>query len=93
MKYRIKDGFTIRQIAGTWVAVPNGSRATDTSVLVTMSDTAVFLWNLLIEEIGIDQMIMKITTEYEIDEQTAQKDLDRFLMYLNNNNLLEELSR
>lgn len=89
MKYRTKDGFNLRQIAGTWVAVPTGSRASETSALVTLSDTAVFLWNLLSDGISYEEIIEKITEDYEIDEQTARKDLDIFLEYLKTNNLLE----
>lgn len=90
MKLKIKDGFTTRQIVGTWVAVPTGSRASTTSVLVTLSDTAVFLWNLLAEGTPHDDIILKITEEYELDAQTAKSDLDKFLDYLEMHNLLEE---
>lgn len=87
--YKIKDGYNLRQIAGTWVAVPTGSRASETSVLVTLSDTAEYLWNLLSEGIEYEEIITKITEDYEINEQTAKKDLDAFLENLKANNLLE----
>lgn len=87
--YKIKDGFATRQIAGTWVAVPTGSRAAETGVVVTLSDTAVFLWKLLVEGIQLDDIILKITEEYALDKQTAKNDLDKFLENLKANNLLE----
>lgn len=90
MIYKLKDGYTLRQIAGTWVAVPTGSRAEANSALVTLSDTAVYLWNLLLEGVQPDDIITKITEEYEIDAQTAKNDLDKFLEHLKTNNLLEE---
>lgn len=89
MSVKIKDGFNLRQIAGTWVAVPTGSRAAETSVLVTLSDTAVFLWNLLAEGVPYEEIIAKMTEDYEIDGQAARNELDKFIEHLKATNLLE----
>lgn len=90
LKLKIKDGYVIRQIAGTWVSMPTGNRASESSTLFTLSDSAVFLWNLLIEGIQIDDLIMKITEEYDVDEQGAKKDLEKYLEHLKTNDLLED---
>lgn len=87
MTYKIKNGFSIRQVAGTCVAVPTGSGAGN--ILVTLSDTAAFLWNLLIEAKRLEDIIARIIEEYEVDHETAIKDAICFIDYLKTNNLLE----
>ena len=89
VEQKIKDGFMLRQVAGTWVAAPTGSRAAETRALFTLSDTAVFLWNLLVEGIPHQEIIAKMTEEYEIDGQAAKQELDKFIGRLEDNNLLE----
>lgn len=90
MSVKLKDGFTLRQIAGTWVAAPTGTRAAETRALFTLSDTAVFLWNLLAEGIPYEEIIVKMTEDYELDGQAAKTELDKFLEHLAVNDLLDE---
>jgi hypothetical protein len=89
VRYKVKDGFILRQVAGTWVAAPVGSRALETRAIFTLSDTAVFLWNLLAEGIPYEDIITKTTEDYVIDRLTAEKEFDKFLEFLKANNLLE----
>lgn len=88
--HKIKDGFNLRQVAGTWVAAPVGSRALETRALFTLSDTAVFLWNLLAEGVPYEEIVARITEDYELDGQAAKIELDSFLDNLKVNKLLEE---
>lgn len=45
---------------------------------------------LLAEEIPYEEIIAKMTEDYEIDGQAARNELDRFLDHLKANKLLEE---
>lgn len=90
MQIKIKDGFVVRQIAGSWVAVPTGERADDVSGLVTLSDSAAYLWNSLINWTTAEELLKKITDEYEIDEETAKKDIAAFISSLRDKNIIEE---
>ena len=44
-----------------------------------MTDTAAFIWNILPEVETEAEILKKILEEYEIDEETAQKDISDFL--------------
>jgi len=89
VEQKIKDGFMLRQVAGTWVAAPTGSRAAETRALFTLSETAVFLWNLLAEGLPYEEIVAKMTEDYELDGQAAKSELDKFIGRLEDNNLLE----
>lgn len=90
MMYKVKNGYNVRQIAGTWVAVTDGKNPAGTSDIVVLSDTGVFLWNLVLDGISLQDMVEKATEEYEIDATVAQKDIEKFLAELKAGNLLEE---
>jgi len=90
MKYKVKDGYTVRQIAGTWVAVPAGATAAAAGKLVTLNETAVFLWNLLASGAELQELLEKVMEEYEIDRQSAEREIDKYLDLLRENSLLEE---
>lgn len=47
MWIKMKDGFIVRQIADSWVAVPTGERADDVSGLISLSESGAFLWDCL----------------------------------------------
>lgn len=86
---KIKDGFMLRQIAGTWLVVPVAERVVDFNGMFTLSDTGVFLWKLLQEGKDTGELLAAITEEYEIDEETAKTDIDAFLDKLKEQGIVE----
>jgi hypothetical protein len=81
---KIKDDFILREIAGTWLAVPIGSRVVDFNGMITLSETGAFLWKLLETEKSVRELVDAMTEKYEVDEETAGRDIAGFL------DLLEE---
>lgn len=76
---KLKDGFMLREIAGTWVVVPLGQRVIEFNGLMTLSDSGAFLWKMLELGAEIDELLEGIMEEYEIDKGTAQMDIDEFI--------------
>ena len=52
----------------------------DINGLVVMTDTAACIWKILPEVETEAEILKKILEEYEIDEETAQKDISDFLL-------------
>lgn len=76
---RIKDGFMLREIAGTWVVVPLGARVVEFNGLISLTETSAFIWKLLEEGISKEEILTRILAEYDIDEATANNDLNEFI--------------
>lgn len=76
---KLKDQFIVRQIAGTWIAVPIGERVAETKGLLSLSETGVFLWKLLQEDITFEELISALTDEFDVTGETAEKDISAFI--------------
>lgn len=79
---RIAKEFILREIAGECVLVPTGATAQEFNGLITMSDTARFIWENMEKAESLKEMIQMILDEYEIDEETAKKDAIGFISQL-----------
>ncbi len=87
---KIKDGFMLRQIVGTWLVVPVGERVVDFNGMITLSDTGAFLWKQLQEEKTAGELIDLLMGEYEVERETAKADIEEFLDELKNRGLIEQ---
>lgn len=62
--------------------VPTGATTQEFNGLITMSDTARFIWENMEKAESLKEMIQMILDEYEIDEETAKKDAIGFISQL-----------
>lgn len=85
---KIKDGFIIREIAGTWIVVPIRQRVVEFNGLLTLSETGVFLWHYLDKESTKEDLVSAIVEDYDIDELTANSDVEEFINQLKEKELL-----
>ena len=75
---RNKD-FEIVTVAGESMAVPVGEEASTFHGVVTLSDSAAFLLNMLDEEKTLDQIVDCFVEEYDIDRKTVEEDIKGIL--------------
>ncbi len=87
---RIREGFMLRDIAGETVVVPVGQTSLDFNGMITLNDTGAFLWRMLQEETDADALAAAILAEYDVDEQTARRGIERFIEKLRVEGLLAE---
>jgi len=85
---RIKDGFILRQVAGNYIAVAVGAESIDFNAMVTTNDTGAFLWKKLQTETTEEELLEALTSEYDIDAETAKADISEFLEELRKGKLL-----
>lgn len=79
---KIVKEFILREIAGECVLVPTGATTQEFNGLITLSDTARFIWEHIEQAESLEDMVQKILEEYEIDEETARKDAIAFISQL-----------
>ena len=80
---KIKNGFAKRKIADSNIVVPVGRATNDFNGMITLNDC-------LTHETTIDKVVEKVISEYDIDTETAKRDIEKFIKMLEDNNLLEK---
>ena len=58
--------------------------------MITLNDSGSFFWDCLTHETTIDEVVEKVISEYDIDTETAKRDIEKFIKMLEDNNLLEK---
>ena len=86
-----KTGFQVRDIAGEKVLVAYGLENIDFSKMVSLNETACFIWELIEpgEEIDVDKLTTTVMNEYEIDSASARKDIEELLEAWKEEGLME----
>ncbi|GAB4309281.1 MAG: hypothetical protein Kow0090_23060 [Myxococcota bacterium] len=90
VEYRRKKEFISRNIAGEVIVVPISG---DTAILEKVfgfSETAAFLWNELANPQPVDSLVARLQQDYEVDGETAKRDVEEFLKRLIELGLIEE---
>lgn len=87
---KIKSGFAKRNIAGSEIVVPVGNKAMEFNGMITLNESGGFFWDCLVKGCTKEQLLSKVLLEYEVTEQKASEDIDKFLEMLRENNLLDE---
>lgn len=86
---KIKDGYLAREVAGSKIVVPVGERTVDFNGIITLNETAGFLWDRLAAGAEKAELLTAMLAEYDIDEATASADIDAFITKLKDADLLE----
>lgn len=87
---KIKKGFTVRNIAGSDIVVPVGNAEKIFNGMITLNESGAFFWNALLKDTTVDEVVKKVTSEYDVDEERAKADVEKFIKQLRENNLIEE---
>ena len=78
---KIKKGFVLRQVCGENVIVGEGLEAIDFGKLLSLNETATWLWEQA-EEMGdftIDSLVVKLLDEYDVTEDVARSDVSNIV--------------
>lgn len=86
---KLKSGFVLREVAGSFVVVPTGSEL-DFNGMINLNETGKTIWNCLENDTDIDAVIAVILSEYDTDEATARTAVEGFVEKLRSHGFLEE---
>lgn len=87
---KLKNGFLLRELAGSHVVVPVGQAAVDLRGMITLNDTGAFLWQQLQTSQTEASLCEAMTAAYDVTDERAKSDIGRFLETLRTHGLLEE---
>ncbi len=86
---KIKDGYLIREIAGAYVVVPAGEQVVEFNGLMTLNETAAFIWSILVDGADEDEVVKKMLDEYDVSEEKAKEDVRKVIDLLKSYNVFE----
>ena len=84
---KLKEGYILRKIAGENVVIASGEEL-DLNMMISLNETGTFLWKLLEKGSSEEEMVGEILKEYDTDEATAAAAVHRFVVKLQENELL-----
>ena len=78
---RQKEGFVLRDICGDKAIVPEGFQVVDFRKMISMNDTAVWLWEKCTElgDFTAEQLAEALCEEYEVESSKALADINHLL--------------
>lgn len=76
---QVKKEMILREIAGENILVPGADAILDLNGLFVVTETGAFIWKILPTVDTEEDIVGKMLEEYEIDTETAQKDVAEFL--------------
>lgn len=88
---KIKGTFVTRNIAGDIVIVPVGQTALEYNGMITTTASGAAIWEKLEEGAeNKETLIQTLLERFDVDRETAEKDLEEFLEQLKKGGFLEE---
>lgn len=87
---KIKSGFMMREVAGTYVAVAVGARSADFHGMVNLNETGAFLWKALEQGVEREQLVQSLLDNYDVSEEQAMNDVDKFIAMAVENGFVED---
>ena len=76
---KLKEDLILREVAGSYVVVAVGRAAAEFNAMITLNETGAFLWRLLEKSSTESEMVDALLNEYEVDRETAEKDVRAFV--------------
>lgn len=73
---RIKDGFVIRRVGGSFVAVATGKAAESFNGMIKLNETAALVWEDLKQGLPLEEVVAHLCDEYNVDAVRARQDLE-----------------
>ncbi len=79
---KIKSGFILREVAGSYLVVAVGSRVKQFNGMINLNETGAFLWKLLEKGTTEEEAVAAMLGAYDVDEEIAKADVKAFIAKL-----------
>lgn len=86
---KVNSDFVMRNIAGENILVPTGEAAEKFNGMITMNEAAAFMWQNIDEVETKEDLVKMVLDEFEVDEETATRDVENFINELSSINMIE----
>jgi len=87
---KIKEGYLLRKIADTHIVVPTEGRVIEFKGMMVLNSVSAKIWEFMTVDRKYDEIINFVLSTYEIDHQTASRDLNVLLEKMKDNGVLAQ---
>jgi hypothetical protein len=77
--FKMKSKFVAREVGNELIIVPLTGNVAQMNELFTLNQTAKFIWENIAENTTLETLESSMTNEFDIDAETARKDIARFM--------------
>jgi hypothetical protein len=74
-----KPNFMMQNVGGANILVPLGEKVIDLNGIVTLNDTAAFMWDILADDCTVEELADRVAAEYDVAYNAALNDVQIFL--------------
>lgn len=86
---KASENMILREIAGEYLLIPVGPMAMKVHGMISLTESGLLLWKKLGEDCTEEELIESILREYDVDRETAARDVHGFLDKLRQLGILE----
>ena len=86
---KIKKGFVLRVVGGENVVVPVGAMSKVFHGMINLNETGAFMWKFFSEEHTLEEGVAALRSEYEVEEERATADVQKFMKTVLDNGFAE----
>ena len=86
MKFRKE--YISQDVAGSKLLVSLDTELVDFNKMLTLNETGAFLWECLQNGASEEELLGKMTDEYDIDSETAKRDIEKFIADLRTHEII-----
>ena len=79
MRIKKNPDLIMRKIAGECVLVPTSELAAKFNGMINLNTTAQFIWEHMEEVSGQEELVAQLLDAFEVDEETAARDVRGFI--------------
>ncbi|MBO4940774.1 MAG: PqqD family protein [Clostridia bacterium] len=87
---KIKSDYLLRSVAGYYMVVPVGENSLDFNGVINLNESGAFLWRAMEKETTAPEMVAALLSEYDVDEKTAEADVEAFIKRMREAKLIDE---
>ncbi|MBQ7374062.1 MAG: PqqD family protein [Clostridia bacterium] len=87
---KIKKGFVVREVGGKKYAVATGEVAKSFKGMLGLNDMGALIFDLLQKDTTRDEVVDAILKDYDVDRQTVEVDVDKFISQLKSIDVVED---
>ncbi len=82
--YNHSPNIITRKTGSEYVLVPVANNIVDMNSVYTLNESGAYIWELVDGKRNLEEIIDKLTEEYDIDRNSAEKDVFSFINNMSN---------
>lgn len=87
---KIRDGFVLRNVVDEYIVMPTGGNIAKFEGAIVLSEVSAFIFRQMADPVSREDVLKNVLEEYDVDEETAARDIDALLAQFDSMGILEK---